>query len=53
MHCAKRPKQQTWAKGVKSLNTLPPPIELLKVKVEACMVLVWFCHRIDVNGDFC
>jgi hypothetical protein len=24
MHCAKRPKQQTWAKGVKSLNTLPP-----------------------------
>jgi hypothetical protein len=24
MHCAKRPKQQTWAKGGKSLNTLPP-----------------------------
>jgi len=25
MHCANRPKQQTWAKGGKSLNTLPPP----------------------------
>jgi hypothetical protein len=38
----KWPKQQTWAKGSKSLNTLPC-IELLKVKVEAWMVSVWFC----------
>jgi len=41
----KRPKQQTRAKGGKSLKTLPH-IELLKVKVEACMVSAWFCCRV-------